>query len=112
MQQENLTFRSGPCQKSHIGETGRGLSTRLKEQKRDVRNHNRSNALVNHIEKCESLPNWDGTEIIEIGISKSITALEAAHIHLQNTVNEKPGFFTWPKSGAKMALSNTRKQKQ
>ena len=38
-------------------------------------------------------------------MSKSIKkGLEAAHIYLQNTINEKPGFFTWAKFGAKMAL--------
>ena len=86
---------SGPCNKSYIGETGRGLDTRLKEHKRDVRNHNRSNALVLHIEKCQNLPNWNSAHVIEKGMSKSVRkALEAAHICFQDTVNEKPGFFT------------------
>ena len=101
---------SGACNKSYIGETGRGLETRLKEHQRDVRNHNRSNAMVLHIETCETLPNWNQAEVIEKGMSKSIRkALEAAHISLENTVNEKPGFFTWAKSGAKMALKETKK---
>ena len=101
---------SGACNKSYIGETGRGLETTLREHKRDVRNHNRSNAMVLHIETCETLPNWNQAEVIEKGMSKSIRkALEAAHISLENTVNEKPGFFTWAKSGAKMALKKTKK---
>ena len=95
---------SGTCNKSFIGETGRGLNTRLKEHKRDVRNHNRSNALVLHIEKCESLPLWEGAEVIEKGMSKTVRKANASHICLQDTINEKPGFFTWARSGAKMAL--------
>ena len=76
--------------RQRIDQLGRGLGTRLKEHKRDVRNHNRSNTLVLHIEKCEKLPNWEKSEIIEKGITKSIRkALEAAHISLENTVNEK-----------------------
>ena len=51
------------------------------------------------------MPNWEGAEIIQKGMSKSIRkGLEAAYIYLQNTINEKPGFFTWAKFGAKMAL--------
>ena len=46
-------------------ETGRGLNTRLKEHKRDVRNHNRSNAIVLHIEKCQNLPDWNSAHVIE-----------------------------------------------
>ena len=96
---------SGPCNKSYIGETGRGLKTRLQEHKRDVRDHNRSNALVLHIEKCQHLPAWGRAEVIEKGMTKSVRkAVEAAHIGLQDTVNERPGFFTWAKSGAKIAL--------
>ena len=44
---------SGVCNKSYIGETGRGLIKRINEHKRDVRNHNRSNAIVLHIEECK-----------------------------------------------------------
>ena len=96
---------SGPCRKAYIGETGRGLETRLKEHKRDVRNHNRSNALVLHLEKCENLPAWEKAFVIEHDMSKSIRkAMEAAHIMMEDTMNEKPGFFTWAKTGAKCAL--------
>ena len=74
---------SGPCNKSYIGETGRGLNTRLKEHKRDVRNHNRSNAIVLHIEKCQNLPDWNSAHVIEKGMSKSVRkALEAAHMYM------------------------------
>ena len=96
---------SGSCNKSYVGETGRGLTTRLKEHKRDVRNHNTSNAMVLHMEKCHNLPAWDRAHAIEEGMTKSIRkAMEAAHILLDDTLNSKPGFFTWSKSGAKLAL--------
>ena len=98
-------FCSETCEKSYIGETGRGLKTRLTEHKRDVRNHNRSNAIVLHIENCGSLPFWPRAEVIEEGMSKSTRkALEAAHIQLKNTMKERPGFFTWSKAGATIAL--------
>ena len=45
---------SGPCKKSYVGETGRGLKTRLNEHKRDVRNHNTSNAMVLHLENVNN----------------------------------------------------------
>ena len=99
----------GSCNKSYIGETGSGLDTRLKEHKRDVRNHNRQNALVLHLEKCQNLPAWDRAHVSEEGIPNSIRkAMKAADIIFEETLNEKPGFFTWAKYGARMALKNTR----
>ena len=61
---------SGPCNKSYIGETGRGLNTRLKGHKRDVWNHNRSNAIVLHIEKCQNLPDWNSAHVIEKAVAQ------------------------------------------
>ena len=99
---------SGPCKKSYVGETGRGLKTRLNEHKRDVRNHNTSNAMVLHLEKCQQFPDWTKAHVIAEGMSKSIRkATEAAYILLDDTLNSKPGFFTWSKSAAKMALKRT-----
>ena len=93
--------------KAYIGETGRGLSTRLKEHKRDVRNHETKNALVPHIEKCGRLPDWEKAEVIDQDMEKSVRkAMEAAHILLNDVINIKPGFFTWAKIGAKIALNN------
>ena len=99
---------SGSCDKSYIGETGRGLNIRLNEHKRDVRNHNTSNAMVLHIEKCQRFPDWANAHVIAEGMSKSVRkATEAPHILLDNTLNSKPGFFTWSKSAAKIALKRT-----
>ena len=62
---------SGVCNKSYIGETRRGLITRISEHKRDVRNRNRSNAIVLHIEECKKLPDGGKACVIEEGMSKS-----------------------------------------
>ena len=97
---------SGACNKSYVGETGRGLITRINEHKRDVRNHNKSNAIVLHIEECKKLPDWGKALVIEEGMSKSVRkAMEAAHILLDDTLNSKPGFFTWSKSAARIVLN-------
>ena len=101
---------SGGCGKSYVGETGRGLKIRLNEHKRDVKNHNEANAMVIHIKHCQNLPDWTSAHVIEDGMTKSIRkAMEAAHISLENTLNLKPGFFTWSKSGARIALKNRKK---
>ena len=61
--------------------------------------------MVLHIEQCQKLPAWGSAHVIEEGMSKSIRkAMEAAHILLDDTLNSKPGFFTWAKSGAKIVL--------
>ena len=78
------------------------MDVRLKEHKRDVRNHDTKNALVPHIETCGSLPDWERAEVIEKDMQKSIRkAMEAAHILVNDVINIKPGFFTWAKVGAK-----------
>ena len=61
--------------------------------------------MVVHIEECQKLPDWGKAEIIEKGMPKSIRkAMEAAHILLDNTLNLKPGFFTWSKTAARIVL--------
>ena len=62
----------GPCNKCYIGETGWGLTMRLTEHKRDIKNHNRSDAMVLHIEECLKLPDWGKADVIEKGMPKSI----------------------------------------
>ena len=56
------------CEKSYVGETGRGVKVRLKEHKSDVRFHRTSNAIVMHIDQCNHLPDWEGTRILEKNI--------------------------------------------
>ena len=93
------------CDKQYIGETGRGLKTRIAEHRRDMRNHVESNAMVAHADKEGHLPRWEQTNILEIGISKSIRkALEAAHIQSKDTTNTRTGFYTLAQPTARLAL--------
>ena len=50
------------------GETWRGVDVRLKEHKNYVKFHRVSNAIVLHIEKCDHLPDWDRTRLLEQNI--------------------------------------------
>ena len=50
------------CNKVYWGETGRSLTTRLKEHKRDVKNSNVSNALFNHKVESDHRIDWDGAK--------------------------------------------------
>ena len=50
----------GSCEKSYIGETGRGMEKRLKEHKRDLRNDMDYSAFVVHAHATHHLPKWDG----------------------------------------------------
>ena len=59
----------------YIGETGRGMSVRLKEHKRDVGNHDTKNARVPYIETCGSLPDWERAEVIKKDMHKSVSNL-------------------------------------
>ena len=99
---------SGPCRKSYIGETGRGLSVRISEHRRDVKNNSEFSSIVKHIYKCHYLPDWENTSILEKNKSKSIRkALEAAHINTDSSAhNLKPGFFRWATVAARLAIEH------
>ena len=93
------------CDKSYVGETGRGAAVRLKEHRSDVKFHRTSNAIVVHIEKCNHLPDWEGTKILEKNIKKRTRKmLEAAHIITRNTFNTRGGFITWASLAAKLVV--------
>ena len=93
------------CYKTYVGETGRGLKTRLQEHKSDVKFHRTSNAIVLHIEECQHLPKWDDTKILERNMKKrKRKCLEAAHIMSRNTFNTRNGFITWSSIAAKLAV--------
>ena len=53
------------CSKTYVDETGRGVQTRLKEHRSDVKFHRTSNAIVLHIDTCNHLPKWKETKILE-----------------------------------------------
>ena len=84
----------GGCDQSYVGETGRGVETRLKEHKSDVKFHRTSNAIVLHIEKYSHLPDWKSTRILEKNLKKQTRKiLEAAHISSRDTFNSSNGFI-------------------
>ena len=100
-----LEFYSLGCHKKYIGETGRGLKTRLTEHKRDIRDHRLSNAMVLHMEESDHLPRWDGASVLRECASRQLRrAVEAAFIRLEETTNTRAGFFTLSKYTAKIAL--------
>ena len=53
------------CYKTYVGETGRGVKTRIREHKSDVKFHRTSNAIVVHIDECQHLPKWEETRLLE-----------------------------------------------
>ena len=66
--EENSVVYEIPCKgcyKTYVGETGRGLDIRLKEQRSDIKFHRVSNAIVLHIDKCNHLPDCDRARILE-----------------------------------------------
>ena len=78
-----------------MGETGRGVKTRLKEHRSDVKYHRTSNAIVLHIDQCNHLPDWENTKILEKNVQKQTRQiLEAAHILSRDTFNSRTGFIT------------------
>lgn len=96
----------GVCQKAYIGETGRGLETRLKEHRRDVRNHQSYSAFVVHIEKSNHLPNWQQATILAKCKNKEIRrATESAYIATNETINTRGGFIKWAKTAAVLSLT-------
>ena len=91
----------GACNKSYIGETGRGLQTRLSEHKRDIRNHMEYSAFVVHAEKTSHLPNWGAASVLAVcGNKARRKATEAAYIAVNDTINIRAGFMKWAKLAA------------
>ena len=52
------------CNKNYFGETGRGLSVRLSEHRRDVRLGRINNACFKHVRDTNHSINWEGAEIL------------------------------------------------
>ena len=91
------------CSQTYVGETGRGVEIRKKEHQRDVKNHSISSAIVLHISKCNNLPIWSETKILEKGMKKQTRKfLEAAHIANRDTFNSRIGFVTYAMPAAKL----------
>ena len=99
----------GSCDKSYIGETGRGMQTRLKEHKRDLRNNMDYSAFVVHAEQSHHLPNWAEAGILACCKTKgSRKATEAAYIATNDTINTRAGFIKWAKSAALYSIKDNK----
>ncbi|XP_076029832.1 uncharacterized protein LOC143018358 [Oratosquilla oratoria] len=94
----------GGCEKSYYGESYRGLETRIKEHKADLRHHRLSNAMVNHVEQEGHLPDWQQAEIIRKGLRKGQRkVIEALYISTNSNINQKVGNIKWTKYTAEYA---------
>ena len=84
----------GKCSRVYYGETGRGLKTRMREHKGDLRNHRVSNAFVTHVDEAEHLPDWARATSLRKDFTKiQRKIVEAAFIATEDTLNISQGFF-------------------
>ena len=84
----------GKCHRVYYGETGRGMETRIREHKADLRHHRSSNAFVAHVDEEGHLPNWLGAVSLTRSLAKSQRkVVEAAFIAKGNTINTSADFF-------------------
>ena len=82
----------GACTKNYIGETYRGAAKRAEEHKRDLRNHQETNAIVQHVDKEGHLPNWAAMTNLCVGLNKrDRQAMEAAYISTISNYNGNSG---------------------
>ena len=83
----------GGCDKSYLGETGRGFAkTRKPEHIKDIEKHELSNAFVQHEEKEKHLPRWKDAIILANGITKTRRKIyESAAIATIKNINQSPG---------------------
>ena len=78
----------GVCASVYYGESGRGLPTRLKEHKADLRHHRLSNALVAHAERTDHLPNWTRAAVVHKNLTRQARrTIEAAYVTVEDTLN-------------------------
>ena len=95
--ENSLVYRvpCGGCHKSYIGESYRGLKTRLSEHKRDLKNHKLTNSMVIHAESEDHLPSWDNAKPVKTGMTKRHRKiLESALIESVPCTNHRGGFYT------------------
>lgn len=63
-------FASCPFRLVYYGESTRGLTTRLKEHKVDIRHHRVSSLLVNYVDDKAHLPKWRDAKALVSDLSK------------------------------------------
>ena len=107
--QESVVYQipcSG-CDRKYIEETGRGLHTRVREHRYDMRTGNVSNAIVTHALDTSHLPSWDLATILHQGMDKTTRkALEAAQISNEKTINSKIGSSMWAPQVARRIIQD------
>ena len=81
------------CDKSYLGETGRGfVQKRKSEHIKDIEKHELSNAFVQHEEKEKHLPRWKDAIILANGITKTRRKIyESSAIASIKNINQSPG---------------------
>ena len=91
------------CPKSYLGETYRGLKTRISEHKRDVKNHKDTSSFVLHIEEEGHMPDWGKAEVIWCGQGKTKRKImESAVIETLPNINSKRGDYWLASTAAKI----------
>ena len=99
----------GGCDLSYYGESGRDVSTRINEHKRDIRAHRLSNSLVVHAEEHDHLPNWSEVKLLHKGMSKRDRRItEAAYIISNRSTNHRDGFYRLANSAARMIIEEEK----
>lgn len=99
----------GACDKCYVGETYRGIKTRQKEHKSDLRYHRLSNALVQHVDEAGHLPNWDDMSVLCRGLTKKHRqAVEAAYIHIFDNLNGNAGKVKLSRFTAELILHDLK----
>ena len=98
------------CDRSYYGESGRDVSTRINEHKRDLRAHRTSNSLVMHVDEQGHLPDWDGAKVLHKGLGKGERKLtEAAYICSNRSTNHREGFYRIANGTAEKILEEVRR---
>jgi hypothetical protein len=95
------------CDKAYFGETFRGMQTRLKEHKYDMKNFNATNAMVNHRFEIGHTPDWKKTELI-YNSDKPMRrkAFESVCISNFENINQNVGKFTIAKTLCKIIFKH------
>ena len=99
----------GGCDKKYYGETSRGIETRLKEHKADIRHHRPNSALVNHVDDQGHLPKWSEAKTLQMNLSKQHRkAWESIYITLnKENLNKRTGDIVWAEVAAEIAARGT-----
>ena len=85
----------GGCEKVYFGESGRDLSKRVKEHKKDIERMKEESAIANHVKDCDHFFNFDDAEVlVPCSDVRKRHVIESALIrcHQNEAVNLNLGF--------------------